>query len=289
MVTKSLLAGQWSTFAVACLLFAPSLQAGMWQASEARDIGIEDPVERETYVAATKQVEPSVRAVELERFLKQYPSSVAKVEALDKLLDAYEKTGSAAKVVATADRLVQADPDNLQALFAKAKLFHHYDSDTSQTHLRETLEWVKRALRILDTTASLEGIAAADFDKEKRTMRTVLNELAGNLCFLAKDFGSAEDYLRAAVESDPSNFGNAYQLSLAYLSSRLPGLDQGLFFWARATNLISMESREKFNSYGKEQCLKYYDSDRAWPALMAFAKTHAAPPLGFTIDSLNKQ
>ena len=70
------------------------------------------------------------------------------------------------------------------------------------------------------------------------------------------------------------------------MSTEPPDLDQGLFFLARASNLAG--SNREINSYGREQCLKHYDSDRAWPALIALTKTHATPPPGFTIVSLKR-
>ncbi|HLK32544.1 MAG TPA: hypothetical protein VKT29_05600, partial [Terriglobales bacterium] len=81
---------------------------------------IKDPAEYNAYVGAVQQTNPQAKASALESFLQQYPNSVMKTDALELLMAAYEQGGNTAKMQETADRLLQADPNNLRALALQA-------------------------------------------------------------------------------------------------------------------------------------------------------------------------
>jgi tetratricopeptide (TPR) repeat protein len=244
-----------------------------------------DRDEQVCFLVAKRETENSAKAVKLEAFLKQYPDSVHKEEALEVLVDTYERLGNLAEVEATTDRLLQDNPDNLLGLWSKAKLFRYTDAGQLGNYQRN-LELAKLGLRRVGEVSKPQEMNPADFDKQRSEMSLTFNSVAGSAALKMKDFYSAQHYLRAAVDSDPDDFGNVYQLALAYLLSEPAEPTQGLFFVARAENLAPTASREKLDVYGKEQCIRYYDSDRSWPLIKATAKTHTTPPSGFTIDRL---
>jgi hypothetical protein len=99
-----------------------------------------------------------------------------------------------------------------------------------------------------------------------------------------KEFNDAQRYLRPAIEADSNNFGGAYDLALAYFSSNPPAPAQGLFFLARAWNLMPENGRQRLDAYGAEQCIKYYGSDRSWPSVKSIAKSRTTPPPGFRVE-----
>jgi hypothetical protein len=108
-----------------------------------------------------------------------------------------------------------------------------------------------------------------------------------------KDYSAAQRYLRASVDSNPDLFANVYPLALAYFLSEPAQPMQGLFFLARATNLAPESARKGLDACGKEQCVRYYGSDRRyygsdrrWESIKATAKTYGTPPMGFGIDEL---
>ena len=79
-------------------------------------ITIKDPAEYNAYQMFSTQTDPKAKAAAGESFLEKYPQSVVKKPVLDAMLDAYQQAGDAEKVLATANRLLQVDPNNMKAL-----------------------------------------------------------------------------------------------------------------------------------------------------------------------------
>src|SRR5882672_1123799 len=77
---------------------------------------IKDQAEYNAYMGAFGQQDPAAKISGFEAFLTQYPNTVMKEEALDQLLSAYQQTGNVAKMIETAQKVVQVNPNNLPAL-----------------------------------------------------------------------------------------------------------------------------------------------------------------------------
>ncbi len=90
---------------------SPSLRA-----QDPGQISIADPAEYNAFQMFQTQTDPKAKAAAGESFLEKYPQSKAKSIVLDSLLDAYQATGDAAKVLDTANKLLQIDPNNLKAI-----------------------------------------------------------------------------------------------------------------------------------------------------------------------------
>src|ERR1700732_1520934 len=77
---------------------------------------IKDPAEYNAYVGAVQQTDPNAKISGLEAVLAQYPNSVMKEDGLELLMVAYEQANNQAKMMDTAQRILQANPNNLRAL-----------------------------------------------------------------------------------------------------------------------------------------------------------------------------
>src|SRR5437762_14266413 len=77
---------------------------------------IKDPAEYNAYVGAVQQQDPNAKVSGLEAFLTQYPNSVMKSDALELLMSTYQQTNNAAKMMDAANRLLQVDAKNGNAL-----------------------------------------------------------------------------------------------------------------------------------------------------------------------------
>src|SRR3974390_3209808 len=77
---------------------------------------IKDPAEYNAYVGAVQQTDAAAKVSGLEAFLTQYPNSVMKEDALELLMNAYQKAGNQAKVLETAQKLLTVNPCNLRGL-----------------------------------------------------------------------------------------------------------------------------------------------------------------------------
>jgi len=239
---------------------------------------IKDPAEYNAYVGAVQQTDPSAKISGLEAFLAQYPNSVMKEDALEVLMTTYQAAGNQAKVIDTANRLLAANPNNVTALVLLA-----YNERASQKW-PEAKEHAERGLAAIPNMPKPEGTSDADFDKKKAQMTALLDAVAGFSALQLKDNATAEKDLRAAVEADPNNVENVYPYALACLTATPEDDVNGLFFIARAANLVKDPGgKAQITKFGRSKYVKYHGSDEGWNDLLATTATTTLPPAGFTI------
>jgi hypothetical protein len=94
--------------AVSAFVAAPALRA--------QDISIKDQAEFAAYQNAASQTDPKTKAAAYEQFLTQYPQSVAKQPVLNELVGIYWGLQDGDKTVSAANRVLQIDPNNAQAI-----------------------------------------------------------------------------------------------------------------------------------------------------------------------------
>lgn len=247
---------------------------------------IKDPAEYNAYVGAIQQQDVAAKISGLEAFLTQYPNSVMKEDALELLMGAYEQAGNAAKTQDTAQKVLQANPCNLRALallaFTKQAMAQQGGASAVQ-NLTDAGQYGEKGLQCLQTAPKPEGVTDADFQKLKTQTGTIFNSAAGVAAYQAKNFAKAQEYLRAAVNADPSNLVNVYTLARAYLEPGPTEKDpDGLFYMARAANLAQGAGKDQIAKYGKSRYVKYHGSDEGWNDVMTKAAT-ATSPDGITI------
>jgi len=239
---------------------------------------IKDPAEYNAYVGAVQQKDPTAKISGLEAFLVQYPNSVMKEDALDVLMKAYQQSGNLPKVVDTANRLLATNANNVDALVLLA-----YNERASQKWA-DAKDHAIRGLQALPTMPKPEGVADADFAKQKSDLASLLNSVAGFSALQLKDNATAAKYLRDAVQSDPNNVENVYPLALVYLTGTPEDDVNGLFFIARAANLVKDPAgKAQIIKFGRSKYLKYHGSEEGWNELLAQTATTTLPPEGFTI------
>jgi len=270
---------------------------------------IKDPAEYNAYVGAVQQANPQAKASALESFLQQYPNSVMKTDALELLMATYEQAGNTAKMQETADHLLQTDPNNLRALALQA-YSHRRQAEANQNpqqNLTAAAQYGQKGLQVLASAPKPEGMADADWTKLKDQTSGIFNGAVGFAALQNKDYKSAMEHLRAAVNQNPNNLTDVYPLALAYYSAgnppktaTPPAADpnnppppdpavvdanvQGLFFIARAANLAAgTGGQAQISDFGKKWFTKFHGSDQGWDQLMATAKTETLPPQGFTV------
>lgn len=239
---------------------------------------IKDPAEYNAYVGAVQQSDPAARISGLEAFLNQYPNSVMKEDALELLMGTYQQTNNQAKVIDAANRLLTANPENARALVLLA-----YNERASQKWA-DAKGHAEKGLQAIPKMAKPDGVSDADFSKQKTQLSALLNSVAGFSALQLKDYAGAQKYLRPAVEADPNNVENVYPLALSYLTATPSDDVNGLFFIARAANLVAdPKGKESIVKFGRSKYVKYHGSDQGWDDLLAQTKTAPLPPAGFTV------
>src|SRR5271156_1197356 len=241
---------------------------------------IKDPAEYNAYVGAAQSKDPSAQISGLEAFLNQYPNSVMKEDALELLMGAYQQTGNQAKVIDAANRLLTANPNNVRALALLAY------SERAAQKWADAKGHAERGLQALTTMTKPDGVSEADFQKQKTQLGALLDSVAGFSALQLKDNATAEKDLRAAVEADPNNVENVYPLALASLTATPEDDVNGLFFIARAVNLVKDPAgKAQITKFGHAKYVKYHGSEEGWNELLAMTATTPLPPAGFTIKA----
>ncbi len=239
---------------------------------------IKDPAEYNAYVGAVQQTDAGAKISGLEAFLAQYPNSVMKEDALEVLMKTYQAAGKQDKVIDTANRLLAANPNNVTALVLLA-----YNERATQKWA-EAKQHAERGLAAIPGMTKPDGMADADFEKQKTQMTALLDSVAGFSALQLKDNATAEKDLRPAVEADPNNVENVYPYALACLTATPEDDVNGLFFMARAANLVKDPGgKAQITKFGHSKYVKYHGSEEGWNDLLALTATTGLPPAGFTI------
>ncbi|SPE44797.1 conserved exported hypothetical protein [Candidatus Sulfotelmatobacter sp. SbA7] len=239
---------------------------------------IKDPAEYNAYMGAVQQQDPGAKVSGLEAFLAQYPNSVMKEDGLEALMVAYQQAGNQAKVMDTANRLLAANANNVRALVLLA-----YNERAAQKWA-DAKTHAERGLQALPTMSKPDGASDADFEKQKGQLAALLESVAGFSALQLKDNATAEKDLRAAVEADPSNVENVYPYALACLTATPEDDVNGLFFIARAANLVKDPAgKAQITKFGRSKYVKYHGSDEGWNDLLTLTATAPLPPAGFTV------
>lgn len=247
---------------------------------------IKDPAEYNAYMGAEGQTDPAAQISGFEAFLTQYPNSVMKEDALELLMNDYQKTQNQAKVLETAQKLLQASPCNLRGLavisFTKRALAEA--GQNAQQNLADAGQAGEKGLQCLATAPKPEGMKPEDFAKLKSQTAVIFNGAAGMNALQAKDYAKAQQFLRASVEGNPAEIRDVYPLALAYLTPGPAEKDvDGLFFIARAANLAQGAGKDQIAKFGKSKYVKYHGSDEGWNDLMTKTATVTLPDKDFTI------
>jgi hypothetical protein len=239
---------------------------------------IKDPAEYNAYVGAVQAQDAAAKVSGLEAFLAQYPNSVMKEDALEVLMGAYQQAGNQAKVMDTANRLLTTNANNVRALVLLA-----YNERAAQKWA-DAKAHAERGLQALPNMPKPDGASDADFEKQKGQLAALLESVAGFSALQLKDNATAEKDLRMAVEADPNNVENVYPLALAGLTATPEDDVNGLFFIARAANLVKDPAgKAQITKFGLSKYKKYHGSDEGWNDLLALTATTPLPPAGFTI------
>src|SRR5215831_4077107 len=119
---------------------------------------IKDPAEYNAYVGAVQQQDPAAKISGLEAFVTQYPNSVMKEDALQLLMGTYQQSNNQAKAIDAAQRLLQANPNNMRALalLAYTKRTLAQAGQNPAQNLAEAKQYGEKGLQALPTFAKTE-------------------------------------------------------------------------------------------------------------------------------------
>jgi hypothetical protein len=263
---------------------SPSLRA-----QDPGQISIADPAEYNAFQMFQTQTDPKAKAAAGESFLEKYPQSKAKSIVLDSLLDAYQAGGDAQKVLDTATKLLQIDPNNLKALLYSVVIKKQQCGKTSDAATcddaaalaQKGLQVPKPAATADDEWKKLTGAAYPIFH----------SAIALDDALSKKDFKGAQDEYTSELkmytddQSKAQGLVDTLQLAQAYSQ---PGSSQDLpkavwnyaRVWAYAPPAYKAQIEPKLEYYYK----KYHGSLDGLDALKQQAMASTFPPGTYHID-----
>jgi hypothetical protein len=219
-----------------CFVYSPALRA-----QDSDTISIKDPSEYNAFQMASTQSDPKAKVAGLETFLQTYPQSVVKKAVLDMLIDTYQGLQDPDKTLGAASRLLQADPNNMKAIFISvfvkkgqcARTSDAQTCDDAAALARKGLATPKPAKTSDDEWKKQSGATfpvfhsaiALDFVLSKKDIKAGIDEYRQELMLYAP-----EDTQKGPGLND------TLLLAEAYAKLNPPDAVDAVWFYARALN-----------------------------------------------------
>jgi len=245
---------------------------------------IKDPAEYNAYIAALNTTEPQQKAAAMEAFVNQYPGSVVKIDALEQAMAAYQQAGKVANVTSTANRILKLDPGNVRALAIVTFLNRALAAQGDTKAAADARGDAEKGLKALAAWQKPEGVSDADFEKLRKQMAAIFHGAAGFAALQAKDYPAARDHYMKAIENDPNNLQDVYQLAVAELEMK-PLDPNGFWYVAKAFQLAqgNAAAQKSIADYGKAKYRRYHGGEDGWDQLIAATANQSGRPADFSI------
>jgi hypothetical protein len=244
---------------------------------------IKDPAEYDAYITALNTQDPVQKAAAMENFVKQYPNSVVKIDALEQAMSAYQQAGNAANVEDTAKRILAFEPKNVRALAIMTFLERSRASQGDASALAATQEHSKLGILALATWTKPDGTSDVEFKTLHDQVAKIFYGAAGFVALQSKDFAQARANYLKAVEIEPADLQDLYQLSVADL--QMSPIDvNGFWYLAKAYNLSrgNGAAQQSIAQYGKAKYHKFHGGDDGWDHLLDSASKENSLPKDFS-------
>jgi hypothetical protein len=169
-------------------------------------VSISDPAEFNAYQVAVSQADPQSKAAGLEHFLNRYPQSVVRNVVLDTLLDTYRSMGDATHVLSAAARLLQADPNNLKAIYISV-----YIKKTQCEKNQDAQSCNDAAALAQKGLAATKGAGVSDVDWGRQTaaayplFRSAIAKVGGTVQLQATGSSTSDNHRQEAIASAPNS------------------------------------------------------------------------------------
>jgi tetratricopeptide (TPR) repeat protein len=240
---------------------------------------IKDPAEYNAYIVALNTQDPAAKAAAMEAFVKQYPASIVKIDALEQAMAAHQQASNVAKVQSIAGQILEIEPDNVRALAILAFLKR---SQATPQSVGEARVLAQKGQRALLAWTRPEETSEADFKKLRNQMADIFYGAIAFAALQDKNYPTAHENYLEAIAIDPSNLQDVFQLGIAALE--MDPMDvNGFWYLAKAINLAqgNAAGQKSIQDYAKAKYKRYHGGEDGWDQIVSAAASQAAPPAGF--------
>jgi len=243
------------------------------------------------YNNAKTQTTPAAQAAAWEAYLKAYPNSAVKQDALQQMLNAYSQGPDNAKTLDAADRLLAIDPANFYALVFETTL-----RNSAATSLTDAT--AKQAGLDLAASYATKGLAAtkpketsdADWTTLKQKGYPIFYGAIGAADLQKGDNAGAIAAYKSELTSAPLAATTApgpilmdtYYLASSYYTSKPPDYLNCAYYAGRALAYAPEPFKTTFTKLGTYCYTKYHGKADGYDAVIAVAKDNIVPPASFS-------
>ncbi len=247
--------------------------------------------EYDAFNAMATEKDPNKKISLAEAFIQKYPNSDFKAQAYATEMGVYYQLGKTDQAVDTARKVLNADPDNLDALsllsFVFPFTFKGTDADAA-TKLSRADGDAHHGLDVLQKLQKPAGVTDEVFKQYVTPKRAIFNSAMGFVALQRKDYTSAITAYKAAIADNPSDIYTFYRLGLAYIYSTPPDRDHAVWYLARAVSLAqavpnSKATADEISAYLKKAYIDYHGNDQGLSDIITQAASSVNPPDGFKV------
>src|SRR5215471_3985152 len=242
---------------------------------------IKDSAAYNAYITALNTQDPAQKAAAMDAFVKQYPQSIVRVDALEQAMAAYQQAGNQQKVQETANLILQDNPNNVRALAVIVFLERQGIKDAA-TGAKARAD-AERGLQELTNWKKPEGLTDADFEKLKTQMSNIFAGTAAFGALQQQDYAAASKFYEQALKVDPNDLANNYQMAISLLQAN-PMNPLGFWYGAKALGIAQTGNPQAFQAwspYFLSRYKKYHGNTDDWTQRIATAAKQTAPPADF--------
>jgi hypothetical protein len=244
-----------------------------------------------SYNNAKTQTTPAAQAAAWEAYLKAYPNSAVKEDALQQMLNAYSAGQDAAKTLDAADRLLAVNPNNFYGLVFEVSLRNAAAAPLTDVTAKQAG---------LDAAAgyAVKGLAApkpkdmsdADWATLKQKGYPIFYSAIGAADLQKSDNAGAIAAYNSELTSVPvaatttpgSVLMDTYYLASSYYTSKPPDYLNCAYYAARAAAYAPEPFKTTFTKLGTYCYTKYHGKPDGYDAVTAVAKDNLTPPASFS-------
>jgi tetratricopeptide (TPR) repeat protein len=245
--------------------------------------------EYDAYNAIVTATDPDKKIALAEAFIQKFANSDFKSGAYLIEMQVYYSQNKGEQAIEAAKKVLEADPDNLDALAFLSYVFPFMFKPADANKDAELARADGDAHHGLDVLAKFQkpaNVADDQFKTYVATKRALFNNCIGFVALQRKDYAGAITALKAADTDNPSDVYGFYRLGLAYLYSAPPDYDNAIWNMARAVALAKASknpSADDINNFLKRAYVNYHGTDTGLADLITQAAASATPPEGFKV------
>lgn len=246
---------------------------------------IKDPAEYNAYMSAYNMTDAAAKGAAMEAFAAQYPQSVVRIDALEQGMAAYQQAGNVQKLEQIARRLVDADFDNVRPVAILTVLLRSQSTQSGDiSKLTDICSFSQRGTTFLATWSKPENLSDAGFTALRNQMAEIFYGGSGYCGLKQKTYNYARDNYLKALQINPSDLSNNFELATAELENDPMELN-GFWYLAKAVRLAqgqhNADAVKSVADYGKGKYRRYHGGEDGWEKLLASAGDGNSPPSSF--------